>query len=75
MQQKAQNAYQEGGENLINEDVRLRVFVSGITYRQIAAAMGCRHEYLSRIMCKPLSDKNRKKVLDAIHEVENQGKA
>lgn len=58
---------------MVNEDVRMRVFVSGITYRQIAVAMGCRYEYLSRIMCKPLSDKNRKKVLDAIYEVENRG--
>lgn len=57
---------------MTNEDIRLRVFISGLTYRQIAAAMGCRHEHLSRIMRKPLSDKNRQKVLDAIHEIENQ---
>lgn len=65
----------KGGDVVTNEDIRLKVFISGISYREIARAMGCRHDYLSRIMRKPLSDKNRKKVLDAIHEVENQGKA
>lgn len=55
---------------MINEDIRIKVFKSEVTYRQIARAMNCSAEYLSRIMCKPLSDKNRKKILDALKVAE-----
>lgn len=51
---------------MINEDIREKVFKSEVTYREIARAMNCRAEYLSRIMSKPLSEKNRKKILDAL---------
>ena len=60
---------------MINEDIRTRVFFSGLKYRDIARAMGCRHEYLSRIMRKPLNDRNRKKIFDAIQAVEEQREA
>lgn len=51
---------------MINEDIREKVFKSEITYREIARAMNCRAEYLSRIMSKPLSEKNKKKILEAL---------
>lgn len=49
-----------------NKSIRKKVFDSELTYRKIAKAMNCRAEYLSRLLSKPLSEKNRKKVLDAI---------
>lgn len=56
-----------------NLDIRLLVRDSGLTYRQIAKALGITHWYLSKLMGKPLSVKNRIRILDAIGELTSEG--
>ena len=59
--------------NVENLDIRLLVRDSGLTYRQIAKALGITHWYLSRLMGKPLSVKNRIRILAAIGELTSEG--
>lgn len=56
-----------------NLDIRLLVRDSGLTYRQIAKTLGITHWYLSKLMGKPLSVKNRIRILDAIGELTSEG--
>lgn len=52
-----------------NLDIRLMVSESGMTYRDIARAMGIGANYLSRIMRKPLSQYHRERILKAIGDL------
>lgn len=56
-----------------NLDIRVRVYDSGITYRAIADKLGVTPEYLSRLMRKPLSDKNKQRIAKALDELESRG--
>lgn len=55
-----------------NEDVRLQVFTTEVTYRAIAAKMGVSHEYVCRLMSHPLSEKNRERILQAIEALKDE---
>lgn len=55
-----------------NLDIRLLVRDSGLTYRQIAKVLGITYWYLSKLMSKPLSVKNRIRILDAIGELTSE---
>ena len=57
---------------MVNEDIRHRVFDSEIRYKQIASSLGIRANYLSRIMRYPLSERNRKRIEEAIEELRNE---
>ena len=56
-----------------NLDIRLLVKDNGLTYRKIAQTIGITHWYLSKLMSKPLSVKNRIRILDAIGELTSEG--
>ena len=53
-----------------NLDIRVRVYDSGITYRQIAKKIGLTPEHLSHVMRFPLKKSDRKRITDAINELE-----
>lgn len=52
-----------------NFDIRELIDKSEIQYKDIAATMGVSSVYLSRIMCAPLTNKNRKRILAAIEQL------
>ena len=49
-----------------NLDIRFMVTGSGLTYKAIAQEIGISRYYLSRIMRKPLSPKNKIRIMTAI---------
>ena len=53
-----------------NLDIRITVADKGLTYRQIAEAMGVTPVYLSRVMAKELKPSMRTRILNAIDELE-----
>ena len=56
-----------------NLDIRLLVKDNGLTYRKIAETIGITSWHLSHIMGKPLSAKNRIRIMDAIGELTSEG--
>lgn len=54
---------------MVNQDIRQKVFIAEISYRDIAKRLGFRANYLSRIMRYPLSDRNRKRIEEAVDEI------
>ena len=52
-----------------NEDLRLEVFKSGLTYREIAQAMGISFEWLSRVMSKKLTPEMRKRITEVVERL------
>ena len=56
-------------KGMINEELRLKVFLARLTYRAIASTMGISHEWLSRAMARPLTPDMRKRIEAAIDEL------
>ncbi len=46
----------------MNEDIKRDIKESGLTQRKVAAAMGIRHESLSRLLRGPISEEKRKQI-------------
>ena len=59
--------------NVENLDIRLLVKDNGLTYRKIAKTIGITSWHLSHLMSKPLSVKNRIRILAAIGELTSEG--
>ena len=62
----------EGGINLKmipNEEIRIEVLRTGLSYRRIAARMKVTPEWLCRLLSRPLSDENRLRLRIAINEL------
>lgn len=59
----------EKGAKMENLDIRLLVSESGLRYKDIAKTMEICPEYLSRMMKKPLSLRNKARILDAIEKL------
>ncbi len=57
-----------------NLDLRIRIENAGLRYRDVAQKMGIRGETLSRILRKPVSQKNWLRITNAITELENEKK-
>lgn len=55
---------------MVNRDLRLLIFDKELTFKQVAQGCGISREYLSRLMQKPVSEKNRRKILDGIMAAE-----
>lgn len=55
-----------------NIDVRSLVYDSGIHYKEIAHEIGIGDKYLSRLMRKPLSDKMKKRIIEAIEALKQE---
>ena len=49
-----------------NIDIRIEIDAAGVLYKDIAAAMGVNPASLSRMMRKPLSAKQRERILYAL---------
>lgn len=56
-----------------NLDVRVAVIESNVTFKQIAAQMGVTHEYISRVMGRPLKASMRTRILTALAELTGGG--
>lgn len=56
---------------MVNEDVRVMVFQSGIQYKDIAKKMGITNLWLCQLMKKPLSLYNRARIIDALAQLQN----
>ena len=56
---------------MVNEDVRVMVFKSGIQYKDIAKKMGITNLWLCQLMKKPLSLYNRIRIIDALAQLQN----
>lgn len=52
-----------------NEDLRLEIFKSGLTYREIADEMKISTVWLSRVMAKKLTPEMRRRINVAIDEL------
>jgi len=52
-----------------NEDIRVEILKSGLTYRQIAAAMKITPVWLSRAMARKLTPDMRRRINVAIDEL------
>ena len=52
-----------------NEDVRIEVVKSGLTYREIAQAMHISHVWLCRVMARKLTPEMRRRINTAIDEL------
>lgn len=52
-----------------NQDLRIEIFKSGLTYRQIAAAMKITPVWLSRAMASKLTPDMRRRINVAIDEL------
>ena len=55
---------------MVNRDLRQMIFDKELTFKAVAAGCGISREYLSRLLRKPVSDKNREKILDGIRTAE-----
>ena len=55
-----------------NLDLRLRIENSGLRYRDVAQKMGIRGETLSRILRKPVNQKNWMRISLAITDLETE---
>ena len=55
-----------------NLDIRLAVDKSGFTYKLIAEKMGISRVYLSRVMGKELKPNMRKRILEAIEDLQDE---
>ena len=60
-----------------NEDLRLEIFKSGLSYREIAAEMKITPVWLSRVMARKLTPEMRRRINVAIDEltVLNRGRS
>lgn len=52
-----------------NEDIRVEVVKSGLTYAEIAAEMKISRVWLSRVMAKELTPEMRRRISVAIDEL------
>lgn len=52
-----------------NEDLRLEIFKSGLTYREIADEMKISTVWLSRVMSRKLTPEMRRRINVAIDEL------
>lgn len=52
-----------------NEDLRLEIFKSGLSYREIAAEMKITPVWLSRVMARKLTPEMRRRINVAIDEL------
>lgn len=52
-----------------NEDLRLEIFKSGLSYRKIASEMKISPEWLSRVMSRKLTPEMRRRINVAIDEL------
>lgn len=52
-----------------NEDLRLEIFKSGLSYREIAAEMRITPVWLSRVMSRKLTPDMRRRINVAIDEL------
>lgn len=53
----------------VNEDLRLEIFKSGLSYREIAAEMKITPVWLSRVMARRLTPDMRRRINVAIDEL------
>ena len=53
----------------VNEDLRLEIFKSGLSYREIAAEMKITPVWLSRVMARKLTPDMRRRINVAIDEL------
>ena len=53
----------------VNEDLRLEIFKSGLTYREIAKQMGITYIWLSRAMSRKLTPEMRRRITEAIERL------
>ncbi len=52
-----------------NEDLRLEIFKSGLSYREIAAEMKISPVWLSRVMARKITPEMRRRINVAIDEL------
>ena len=55
--------------NRINEDIRVEVVRSGLTYKEIADEMNISRVWLSRVMARKLTPAMRRRINVAIDEL------
>ena len=53
----------------VNDDLRVEIFRSGLTYREIARKMGITPVWLSRVMSRKLTPEMRRRINIAIDEL------
>lgn len=62
-------AMKKGEEIVENLDIRIMVAELGLKYKDIAREMGIHPPWLCRLMKKPLSLKDRVRIIDAIERL------
>lgn len=55
--------------NKANEDLRLEIFKSGLSYKEIAEEMKISRVWLSRVMARKLTPEMRRRINVAIDEL------
>ena len=53
-----------------NLDIRIEMMKSGVTVKQLAKSAGITREWCGKLLSKPLSDRNRLRILDALARIQ-----
>ena len=61
--------------NCANQDIRIEVIKSGLSFRQVAEEMGISQVWLSRVLSRRLTPDMRRRINVAIDELSASGRA